>query len=199
MYGIIQESGPLISFLDVNSTGPVACFAPSWIAPKGHLWGQLQRPIADGRVTTFVYWKDQRHFFVHRCKGKQVVSMAWVSRDVISMPPSFPRGSVVKNSPAMQDSWVWSLGWEDTLEEEVATHSGILAWRILRTEEPGGLQAGGITKSQTPKRLNNNNKPMPPSASPRESNERGDPDALYSFLNVSFFAPLVFLGVKAEI
>jgi len=81
----------------------------------------------------------------------------------------------------------------------VATHSGILAWRILRTEEPCGLQAGGITKSQTPERLNNNNKPMPPSASPKESNERGDPDALYSFLNVSFFAPLVFLGVKAGI
>ena len=40
-------------------------------------------------------------------------------------------------------------GGEDPLEEEVATHSGILAWRILWTEEPGGLQAGGVAKSQT--------------------------------------------------
>ena len=79
----------------------------------------------------------------------------------------------------------------------MATHSGILAWRILWTEEPGGLQARGVAKSQTTERLNN--KPMPPSASPRESNVRGDPDTLYSFLNVSFFAPLVFLGVKAGI
>ena len=79
----------------------------------------------------------------------------------------------------------------------MATHSGILAWRILWTEEPGGLQAGGVANSQTTERLNN--KPMPPSASPRESNVRGDPDTLYSFLNVSFFAPLVFLGVKAGI
>ena len=98
----------------------------------------------------------------------------------------------------MQDSWVRSLGWEDTLEEELATHSGILAWRILWTEQPGGLQAEGVAKSQTTERLNNN-KPLPPSASPRENNVRGDPDAPYSFLNVSFFAPLVFLRVKAGV
>ena len=39
--------------------------------------------------------------------------------------------------------WVQSLGWEDPLEEKVATHSHILAWRILWTEEPGGLQSMG--------------------------------------------------------
>ena len=37
---------------------------------------------------------------------------------------------LVKNLPAMQESWVWSLGWEDPLEKEKATHSSILAWRI---------------------------------------------------------------------
>ena len=42
----------------------------------------------------------------------------------------FPGGSVVKNLPAMQETWVWSLGWEDPLEEDMATHSSILAWRI---------------------------------------------------------------------
>ena len=40
-----------------------------------------------------------------------------------------------KNPPAMQDMWVQSLGWEDSLEEGMATHSSILAWRIPRTEE----------------------------------------------------------------
>ena len=43
----------------------------------------------------------------------------------------------------MQEIWVWSLGWEESLEEEMATHSSILAWRIPWTEEPGGLQAMG--------------------------------------------------------
>ena len=47
----------------------------------------------------------------------------------------------IKNPPAMQDSWVQSLGREDTLKEEMATHTNILAWKIAWTEDPGGLQA----------------------------------------------------------
>ena len=46
---------------------------------------------------------------------------------------------LVKNLPAMQETWVQPLGWEDPLEKEMAMHSSILAWRIPRTEEPGGL------------------------------------------------------------
>ena len=52
-------------------------------------------------------------------------------------------GSVVKNPPATQETQVPSLGWEDPLEEEMATHSRILAWEIPWTEEPGGLQSMG--------------------------------------------------------
>ena len=50
----------------------------------------------------------------------------------------------VTNLPTMletKEMWVQSLGWEDPLEEDVATHSSILAWRISWTEEPGGLQS----------------------------------------------------------
>ena len=43
--------------------------------------------------------------------------------------------------------WVQSLGWEDPLEEEMTTHSSILAWKILRTEEPGSLQSMGLQES----------------------------------------------------
>ena len=57
---------------------------------------------------------------------------------------SFPGGSVIKNPPAMQESQVRSLGQEDPLEKEMATHSSIIAWRTPRTEEPGG-----VTKSWT--------------------------------------------------
>ena len=46
---------------------------------------------------------------------------------------------MVKNPPAMWETWVLSLGWEDPLEKEMATHSSILAWRIPWTEELGGL------------------------------------------------------------
>ena len=50
---------------------------------------------------------------------------------------------MVKNLPAMQETWVQSLGQEDPLEKEMATHSSILAWRNPWTEEPGGLQSMG--------------------------------------------------------
>ena len=49
----------------------------------------------------------------------------------------------VKNPPAVQETQVWSLGWEDPPEKGMATHSSILAWRISRTEEPGWLQSMG--------------------------------------------------------
>ena len=50
---------------------------------------------------------------------------------------------MVKNMPAMHKSWVQSLGQEDPLEKGIATHSSILAWRILWTEEPGRLESMG--------------------------------------------------------
>ena len=49
----------------------------------------------------------------------------------------------VKNSPAMLEMWVQSLGWEDLLERGMATHSSVLVWRIPWTEEPDGLQSMG--------------------------------------------------------
>ena len=65
-----------------------------------------------------------------------------------SEPLGFPSGSVVKNLPAMQETRVPSLGHEDPLEKEMATHSSILAWEIPWTEELGGLQSMGSQKSQ---------------------------------------------------
>ena len=61
----------------------------------------------------------------------------------------FPGGSVVKNLPAsagIQEMQVQSLGWEDTLEKEMATHSSIVALEIPWTEEPGGLQCMGLQR-----------------------------------------------------
>ena len=54
---------------------------------------------------------------------------------------------MVKNLPAMQETWVQSLGQEDPLEEGMATYSSTLAWRILWTQETGGLQSMGLQKA----------------------------------------------------
>ena len=56
----------------------------------------------------------------------------------------FPGGSDVKNSPAMQETHVQSLGWDNPLEKGMATHSSIFAWKISWTEEPGRLQSMGL-------------------------------------------------------
>ena len=55
---------------------------------------------------------------------------------------------MLKNSPAMQEVWVQSLGWEDPLQKSMATHSSILAWRIPWTEEPGGQQSTGSQRDR---------------------------------------------------
>ena len=55
----------------------------------------------------------------------------------------------VKNTPTMQETGVQSLGQEDFLEEEMATHSNVLDWKIPWTEEPGGLQPIWVANSQT--------------------------------------------------
>ena len=60
---------------------------------------------------------------------------------------------LVKNPPAMWETWAPSLGWDDPLEVGMATHSSILAWRILWTEEPGGLSPWGLKESDMTERL----------------------------------------------
>ena len=73
----------------------------------------------------------------------------------------FPAGSAVKNLLVMQETWVRSLGREDPLEKETATHSIILAWGIPWTAEPGGLQSmawqrvghNGVTKTNTQRNM----------------------------------------------
>ena len=59
-----------------------------------------------------------------------------------------------KSLPAMQETWVRSLGQEDPREKEMATHSSVLAWEIPRTEEPGSLQSLGSQESEMTEQLN---------------------------------------------
>ena len=105
-------------------------------SPWGGCGNPLQYPYLESPMGRGAWWAT-----VHR------VSKSWTQLE-------WPRtglgiglsrwGSVVKNLPAKQETWVLSLGLEDALEEEVATHSNILTWRIPWTEEPGRLQSMGL-------------------------------------------------------
>ena len=79
------------------------------------------------------------HFFSY-------YKMCWENIFILFFQHLWFVAQLVKNLPAMQETWVSSLGREDALEKEMATHSSILAWRIPWTEEPGGLQSMGLQR-----------------------------------------------------
>ena len=69
--------------------------------------------------------------------------------DIVIKPPLLGNkaslvAETVKNSPVVWETWVWSLGWEDPLEEGMTAHSSVLVWRTPWTEDPGGLQSMGL-------------------------------------------------------
>ena len=76
----------------------------------------------------------------------------WPQQKIVNFEAYFklfwvaPLAQTVKNPPAKRETWVRSPGWEDTLEECMATHSSILAWRIPWIEEPDGLQSIGLQR-----------------------------------------------------
>ena len=97
---------------------------------------------------------------------------------------------MVKNMPAIQDTQVWSLGQEDPLEKEMATHSSILAWRIPCTEEPGGLHSMALQRVRHDWVINTFTFPLPhPCIAPSPSFSLLVTSSLFS-MSVSLFLVL---------
>ena len=122
--GIFQPAGSLSLTLGLTTSNPACQRADSELGRDFPAGGH-------GEELTEEEW-DLKYA---QC-FELIVLNAWVSLG----------GLAVKNPPAMQEPqemWVRSLGWEDHLEEEMATHSSILAWRIPWAEESGGLQSMG--------------------------------------------------------
>ena len=93
------------------------------------------------------YWKNHSFDYMDLCQKVMSLLFNTLSRFVTAFLPRFSLASLVahtlKHLPAMQETWVRSLGWEDPLDKEMATHSSVLAQRIPWMEEPGGLQSTG--------------------------------------------------------
>ena len=85
------------------------------------------------------------NFFWKPTKLTQKLSLAAASASLVAQ--------TVKHLPAMQETWVWSLGWKDPLEKGMTTHSNILAWRIPWTQEPGRLQSMGHKEPDMTERI----------------------------------------------
>ena len=83
------------------------------------------------------------HGLGHCCQTSQFLDL-WARNIWLQMPFTASLvAPLVKKLPAMQETWVWSLGWEDPLEKEMTTHSSILAWRIRGQRSLGGYSPGG--------------------------------------------------------
>ena len=102
---------------------------------------------AGKRLTTSSLWRRWT-LVCSACDACDVNSPALADFSSTKMSLGFPGGSMVKNLPAMQEPLVQSLGQEDLLEEKMATHSSILAWRIPWTEESGRQQSMGSELTQ---------------------------------------------------
>ena len=72
--------------------------------------------------------------------------ICWRKESLPTSTRAFLVAQLVKNPPAVWETWVQSLGWKDPLEKEIATHSNTLAWKIPWTEEPGRLQSMGLQR-----------------------------------------------------
>ena len=117
------------------------------------------------RLPTPVFWSREFHGLYSPRGRKELDTTEWLSLHFTSSvcvcmcvcvciyiyihTPDFVASLVdqlVKNLPAIQETWVWSLGWKDPPEKGMATHSSILAWRMPWTEETGGLQFMGLQR-----------------------------------------------------
>ena len=100
------------------------------------LWGKKKKsePVDEQSLWTATRPVSQGH------TTSDGQSLVWTLESLTPAPRSYLVSQRVKNLPATEETQIQSLGQEDPLEEEMATHSSIVAWRIPWTEEPGGLQ-----------------------------------------------------------
>ena len=103
--------------------------------------GRIRQLLVKKKKTTTLWYaqrnQNRKNHFQAERQGKFSKWLSvWTERSLVAQ-------TVKRLLPAMQETWVQSLGQEDSLEKEMATHSSILAWRIQWTEEPGRLQSMG--------------------------------------------------------
>ena len=122
--------GPCLSFV---KSGPQTGGSIGSFCGNGE---KVPEPLLQTRTGS----RPKRHCNIREKLGSHTMGLSLLK---------FSNGTVVKSPLANAGDLVQSLGQADPLEEEMATHSSILAWRILWTEEPGGLQLMGLQKSQT--------------------------------------------------
>ena len=134
---------PLTLWLLPSRFSHVRLFATPWTVPARLLYPWILQAILEWAAIS-----SSRGSSWPRDKTWVSWGSCTADRFLITWVPwgSFPGGQTVKRLPTMWETWVQSLGQEDLLEKKMGTHSSILAWKILWTEEPGRLQSTGLQR-----------------------------------------------------
>ena len=111
------------------------CCPPfEWVAP-----GLVKKKVSVvSMLLVFLFAIYVGFVIIYFSKGNNLLMVNLMELQILNCLRACLIAQLAKNLPAMHKTWVWSLDQEDPLEKEMATHSGILAWRIPLTEEPGG-------------------------------------------------------------
>jgi len=140
--------------------------AKSWLTGKdsdaGKDWELEVKGTTEDEMAGWHHWLDGRWVSVNsgswwwtgrsgvlRFMGSQRVGHNWATDLIWSVKITNINWHMVKNLPAMWETWVRSLGWEDSLEEGMATHSSVLVWRIPMDRGAGQTTVHGVAKSRT--------------------------------------------------
>ena len=121
--------------------------AQSWTWRKRLGSSRQQQAIFHSGYTIFLFHRQWRRILISLYMHPHLLFPFLLFYCRLSGYEGFPGSLAVKNLPAIQEMWVWSLGWEDLWEKEMATHFSILVWEIPWTEKPDGLQLMGSQKS----------------------------------------------------
>ena len=142
--GAVQVRWPFLLRKEITELGNLRCrlhAGPSYCTDLITLFPlPLLQPLFNLHPTNLLCCSVAQLCLTLRPRGRQHFRLPCPSPTPEVCSNSCPR---VKNPPAVQETWVRSLGWEDPLEKEMATHSSILAWRISWREDPGRLQSMG--------------------------------------------------------
>ena len=102
--------------------------------------------MTTGKTTALTIWTFVKKVMSLLFNNLSRLFIAFLPRSKVTQPLASLMAQMVKRLPAMWETQVQSLGWEDPLEKEMATHSSTLAWKIPWTEEPGRLQSMGLQR-----------------------------------------------------
>ena len=150
LYMFIHKFSYIHGHVDMSLTLFVCMWGYVWKQKGTNQWifrYKTHVSLESNYKTNLIVWYLSIYLYViYRYIWDIYIYIPYISRYIYIYIWASPVAQMVKNVHEMQETWIWSLGWDDPLEKGMETHSNFLAWRIPWTEDPGGLQSVGLQR-----------------------------------------------------